>query len=106
MTSRAPRGGDWPSFREELLADGETRAAYEQRKPAYDLASHVIALRNRLGLSHADLARAAGVSQRQIADIEAARGTPTWETVARIFRAAGAEVELSISLPDGGRATL
>jgi len=48
--------------KEEILGDPEARAVYDARKPADELASKLIALRKKLGLSQRDLARAAGLS--------------------------------------------
>lgn len=91
----------WKRLRKELLEDPETRAEYEARKPAFDLASKVIALRTRLDLTQADLAQLAGMSQPEIARIEAGKVSPKWETISRIFDAAGAELELKLRLPGG-----
>ena len=97
---------DWKRFKEELLSNPETRAAYDARKPAFDLASKIVALRKRLDLTQRDLARAAGMTQPEIARIESGKISPKWETVSRIFDAAGAELELKVRLPGGQRVTV
>lgn len=94
---------EWQRFKQELLANPETRAAYDRRKPAYDLASLVIALRKRLDLSQRELAKIAGMSQPEIARIEKGNVSPTWETVSRIFDAVGAELEVKVQVPGGRR---
>jgi DNA-binding XRE family transcriptional regulator len=93
----------WERFKDELLADPETLSAYDAQHAAYDLASKLIELRKRLGLSQRDLARAAGMKQPEIARIEKGRVSPTWETVSRILRAVGAEVQLTLRVPGGKR---
>ena len=85
---------EWSRFKEEILNGPETRAAYDARKPAYELASKLIAMRKKLGLSQRDLAEAAGLKQPHIARIERGEVSPTWATVSRIFSAVGAELEV------------
>ena len=85
---------EWKTFKEEILIDPEARAVYDARKPAYELASKLIALRKKLGLSQRDLARAAGLKQPHIARIERGDVSPTWATTSRIFAAVGAELEV------------
>ena len=85
---------EWKAFKEEILDVPEVRAAYDARKPAYELASKLIAMRKELGLSQRDLARAAGLKQPHIARIERGDVSPTWATTSRIFAAVGAELEV------------
>jgi len=85
---------EWKTFKGEILGDPEARAVYDARKPAYELASKLIALRKKLGLSQRDLAKAAGLKQPHIARIERGEVSPTWATTSRIFEAVGAELEV------------
>ena len=39
---------EWKTFKGEILGDPEARAVYDARKPAYELASKLIALRKKL----------------------------------------------------------
>lgn len=94
---------EWSDFKKDVLADPETRAAYDARKPAYDLASKLIALRANLGLTQRDLATASGVKQPHIARIERGDVSPTWETVSRIFASVGAEIEVFVKSGGGKR---
>ena len=57
--------------------------------------------RKRAGLTQAELARRAGTSQPVISAYEHGRRDPSIETLRRLVRAAGAELELGI----GARAT-
>jgi DNA-binding XRE family transcriptional regulator/predicted RNase H-like HicB family nuclease len=52
--------------------------------------------RQRLGLSQAQLGKRAGVSQQQIAKLEDPDENPTLETIARVSRALGLEVDVSL----------
>jgi transcriptional regulator with XRE-family HTH domain len=54
--------------------------------------------RKRAGLTQAELARRAGTSQPVISAYEHGRRDPSIETLRRLVRAAGAELELGIGL--------
>lgn len=85
---------DWKEFRENLLEDPATRAAYEARKPAFEFAVQLAELRRQRGLSQAALARRAGMTQPEVARIEAAEASPTFETMARLLAAAEADLDI------------
>jgi len=85
---------DWRRFREELLEDPATRAAYEARRPAYEFAVQLAELRRRRGLSQVALARRAGMTQSEVARIEAAETSPTLDTMARLLAAAEADLDI------------
>lgn len=87
---------DWDKLKGELLEDPTTRAAYEARRPAYELASKLVEIRTRLGLSQRQLAAKARMTQPEIARLESAAVQPTWETLARVLGAVGAEVDITI----------
>ena len=85
---------DFRRFRDSLLEDSATRAAYEARKPAYEFAVQLAELRRRRGLSQAALARRAGMTQSEVARIEAAEASPTFDTMARLLAAAEADLDI------------
>lgn len=85
---------DWKAFKEEVLEDPATRAAYEARKPAYELASRLIEMRNAAGLSQRELAARVGLPQPAIARIETAAVVPRWDTVAKIVAGLGGSIEI------------
>lgn len=87
---------DWDKLKAELLEDPATRAAYEARRPAYELASKLVELRTRLGLSQRQLAAKAQMTQPEIARLESAATQPTWETVSRVLGAVGAEIDIRV----------
>lgn len=95
---------EWKRFRDQLFEDPATRAAYMTRKPAYAFAVQVAELRRRKGLSQAALAKLAGMKQSEVARIEAADGSPTFDTIARLL--AAAEADLDICFRDAGGATV
>ena len=85
---------DFKKFRDKMLEDPATRAAYEARKPAYAFALQLAELRRQRGLSQAALATRAGMKQSEVARIEAAEASPTFDTMARLLSAAEAELDI------------
>ena len=85
----------------EMLEDPEFRTAYEAIMPAYELAGMVIRLRETLHLTQAQLAALAGLTQPQIARIEAAKATPTWATLSRVLAGVGAQVDVRVRNLEG-----
>lgn len=69
----------------------ERRRRLEQ---AYDMAMQIIALREKHGLTQAELAKRCGVDQGDISRIERGETSPTTRTLQRIASALGAEVRL------------
>jgi transcriptional regulator with XRE-family HTH domain len=85
---------EFKRFRRELLEDPATRAAYQARKPVYEFAVQLAELRRQRGLSQAALARRAGMKQSEVARIEAAEASPTFDTMARLLSAAEADLDI------------
>lgn len=85
---------DFKQFRANLLEDPATRAAYEARKPVYAFAVQLAELRRQKGLSQAALARRAGMTQSEVARIESAEASPTFDTMARLLAAAEADLDI------------
>jgi ribosome-binding protein aMBF1 (putative translation factor) len=73
---------------DESRADGEVLAQ------AYDIAVQLIALREKHGLSQAELAAKCGVDQGDISRIERGATSPTARTLQRIAAALDADVRL------------
>lgn len=92
---------DWNQFREKLLEDPETREAYQARRPAYAFAVQLAELRRQKGLSQAALAKQAGMTQSEVARIETAEASPTFDTMARLLAAAGADLDIKFRDTDG-----
>jgi ribosome-binding protein aMBF1 (putative translation factor) len=61
---------------------------------AYDLAMQVAELRERRGLTQADLAELTGIDQGDISRIERGSANPTERTLSRIADALGAQLRL------------
>lgn len=79
--------------RRERLTDG-ARADGEVLGQAYDIALQVIKLREKHGLTQADLAQRCGIDQGDISRIERGATSPTARTLQRIADALDAELRL------------
>ena len=78
------------------------RSAYEERKMVHQVALTVRGLRERAGLTQAQLAKKMGMSQPAIGRIERSIGyrAPSWETLRRVFKALGYQMKLSLREKD------
>ena len=84
-------GESFSDLKERLLADEETRSAYEEMDTEFELIASLIELRRRRGLSQKDLAQSIGTRQPAIARIESGRyrgmSVATLEKLARALKA-------------------
>jgi len=71
--------------------DDARRVVFEQ---AYDIATQIIELRERHGLTQADLAERCGIDQGDISRIERGSTSPTARTLQRIAAALDADLRL------------
>lgn len=75
----------------ELLADPETRAAYDALAPAYQIAR----LRIERGLTQAQLAELVGTKQPSIARLERGEREPTLAFLRKLAEALGVRLEIN-----------
>lgn len=87
---------DLDRIEHRLLQDPQVRAELEARKPAFELASQMIGIRAAAGLTQHELAQRAGMTQPEIARLESGAVVPGWATLARIFAAVDARVEVTL----------
>jgi DNA-binding XRE family transcriptional regulator len=93
----------------EIIARRDAQLSPEGREylkvfeQAYGLASEVIGLRLKLGLTQAELAKRCGVDQGDISRIERGETSPTMRTMQRIADALGAEVHLVVKASLAGQ---
>jgi DNA-binding XRE family transcriptional regulator len=76
----------------EERAEYDAYAEYFRR--VYRLASEVIGLRLKHGLTQAELAKRCGIDQAEISRIETGNANPTARTLERIADALGADLHL------------
>ena len=72
-----------------LLANPETRAAYDAQVAEFQIARELIAARARAGLTQADVAERMDTTQSAIACMEGGRRVPSLRSVQRYARAVG-----------------
>lgn len=85
----AGKPGDWKRFKERMLQDPATRAAYDAQNPYWTLIDVLIELRKQKRLSQREFARLVEMSQPALSRLESGHVQPTWETLARVIEAAG-----------------
>ena len=71
------------ALKTELLAQPDTRAAYEAQAAEYAMARELIAARTRAGLTQADVAQRMGTTQSTVARLEAGKAAPSLRSVQR-----------------------
>src|SRR5690554_2779615 len=88
---------------EQLLANEKPEVVAEARKKANDilLNIHLAELRERLNITQADLARALGVKQPTISEMEKPGRDMKLSSLKRYVEASGGKLRLDIELPDG-----
>jgi ribosome-binding protein aMBF1 (putative translation factor) len=72
-----------------MLENPETRAAYEQARPEFELAHELIAARVHAGLSQSQVAQRMKTTQSVVARIESGRHWPSRQTLERYAEATG-----------------
>ena len=74
------------------MKDASYRKAYEALGEEFELASALIAIRRRAGLSQKELARKMATSQPVIARLESGRVHPSMRTLQRVANATGSRL--------------
>jgi transcriptional regulator with XRE-family HTH domain len=80
----------------ELLADAETRAAYDGMVEEFAIARELIAARARAGLSQGEVAQRMGTTQSVVARLESGKRPPSMRTVQRFAEAVGGHLVFRI----------
>lgn len=83
-------------IKRELLANPDTRAAYDAQADEFAIARELIAARTRAGLTQADVAERMGTTQSVIARLEGGKRAPSMRTVQRYAQALGARAVVRI----------
>jgi transcriptional regulator with XRE-family HTH domain len=74
------------------MSEPKYRKAYEALDEEFSLASAVIDVRNRAGLTQNQLARKMGTTQPVVARLESGRGRPSMRTLQRLAEATGSRL--------------
>lgn len=76
-------------FKSQMLANPETRKAYDAMADEFGMARELIAARARAGLSQADVAQRMGTTQSAVARLESGQRPPSLRSVQRYAQAIG-----------------
>ncbi len=77
----------------EFLVEPKNKAAYEALAPEYAVANAMIRARAEAGLTQAELAKKAGMTQAQVSRLESGQW-PTPATIKKLAKALGKRAEL------------
>lgn len=83
-------------LRADLLKDEETRTAYEHLELEFEVAKKIIAARKKAGLTQQELADRMNTSRSTIARLEGGKTLPALETVRRVARATGSDIQIAV----------
>lgn len=84
------------ALKRDMLADADTRAAYDALADEYAIARELIAARVRAGLSQVEVAARMGTTQSVVARLESGKRPPSMRTVERFAHAVGGHAVLRI----------
>ena len=84
------------ALKQEMLADAETRAAYDAMADEFAIVRELVAARARAGLSQSEVAQRMGTTQSVIARLEGGKGVPSMRTVQRYAQAVGGRAVVRI----------
>jgi transcriptional regulator with XRE-family HTH domain len=85
------------------MKEPKYRKAYEALEEEFVLASAVIEVRNRAGLTQQGLARKMGTTQPVVARLESGRTRPSMRTLERLAKATGSRLLISFEPREGKR---
>jgi transcriptional regulator with XRE-family HTH domain len=85
------------------LKEPKYRKVYEALDEEFALASAVIDVRNRAGLTQEELARKMGTTQPVVARLESGRARPSMRTLDRLAEATGSRLLISFEPREGKR---
>ena len=87
-------------LRKKLLANPETRAAFEDMSPEFSLLRQMLRARERAGLSQAEIASRMGTKAPAITRLESSlssgKHSPSVATLRRYAHAVGCELEVNL----------
>ncbi|MGI5491211.1 helix-turn-helix domain-containing protein [Microtetraspora malaysiensis] len=87
----------WTDLRDQRMAEHGAAEAYEAARLAFELGRTVRQMREALGWSQSELARAAEMTQSAVARFEAGGTVPTLPVLERLARALNADLQVRIT---------
>ena len=83
-------------YRQKLMQDPETNAAYQKLKPKLELGRQILDLRLAHGWTQKELAKKAGTKQANISRLENALLNPSIKMLQKVANALGARLEIQL----------
>lgn len=84
----------YSEIKNKYLSNPETRKAYEEMEPEYQLICAIIEARREKNISQQELADATGIDRADISKIENGNANPSLKTIKRVAEGLGKKVEI------------
>ena len=84
----------YSEIKKKYLSNPETRKAYEEMEPEYQLICAIIEARQEKNISQQELADATGIDRADISKIENGNANPSLKTIKRVAEGLGKKVEI------------
>lgn len=81
-------------IKNKYLSNPETRKAYEEMEPEYQLICAIIEARQEKNISQQELADVTGIDRADISKIENGNANPSLKTIKRVAAGLGKKVEI------------
>ena len=81
-------------IKEKYLSNPETKKAYEELEPEYQLICAIIEARKEKNISQQELAEVTGINRSDISKIENGNANPSLRTIKRVAEGLGKKVEI------------
>lgn len=84
----------YSDIKEKYLSNPETKKAYEELEPEYQLICAIIEARTEKNISQQELAEVTGINRSDISKIENGNANPSLRTIKRVAEGLGKKVEI------------
>lgn len=81
-------------LKEQWLSDSDTRKAYDELEPEYQLICSILDARIEKNLTQQDLADITGINRADLSRIENGNANPSLKTIKRVAEGLGKKVEI------------
>lgn len=81
-------------LKEQWLSDPDTRKAYDELEPEYQLICSILDARIEKNLTQQDLADITGINRADLSRIENGNANPSLKTIKRVAEGLGKKVEI------------
>ena len=84
----------YTDIKNKYLSNPETKRAYDEMEPEYQLICAIIEARQEKNISQQELADATGIDRADISKIENGNANPSLKTIKRLAEGLGKKVEI------------